>query len=205
MNIEQLKQDFDRDGCLIIPGFLDAEQLAKLEFEATETIKGTDSRIVKGMQRTNPWFADQLNSGKHVELLKTLLDDQLEPSTAAFFDRIPGETEGITPHFDAIGHGSSGATIWIVLDRTDTGNGCLYCVRGTHLNDYDHSLNLPFDVKSEGAIPVEINPGDVAIHNTRTVHWSLANESGRPRRAVSYFYWAASSKPNARRAKAFAT
>tara|TARA_E500000331_G_scaffold101684_1_gene98584 strand:+ start:2756 stop:3286 length:531 start_codon:yes stop_codon:yes gene_type:complete len=176
-----------------------------LELEATKALEGTDLRIVKGMERTNSWFTDQLISGKHVALIKALLEDELEPATAAFFDRIPGETEGITPHFDAIGHGSSGATIWIALDKADTENGCLYYVRGTHKNEYEHSLNLPFDVNSEGAFPVEINPGDLAIHNSRTVHWSLANESGRSRRAVSYFYWAASSKPGVRRAKAFAT
>ena len=205
MNTEQLKKDFDRDGCLVIPGFFDADELARLEHEATETVKDGDARIVKGMQRTNPWFADQLRSGKHVELLKMLLEDELEPSTAAFFDRIPGETSGITPHFDATGHYSAGATIWIALDKADTGNGCMYYARGSHKNQYEHSLDLPFDVDSEGAFPVEVNPGDIAIHNTRTVHWSLANESTRSRRAVSYFYWAASSKPDGRRAKAFAT
>ena len=133
-----------------------------------------------------------------------MLDDDLEPATAGFFDRLSGETTGINPHFDAIGHYSAGATVWIALDKADTGNGCLYYVKGSHKHQYEHSLNLPFDVHSEGAFPVELNPGDMAIHHSRTVHWSLANESERPRRAVTYFYWSASSKPNARRAKAFA-
>ena len=89
MNIEKLKQDFDRDGCLIIPGFLDAEELARLELEATKALEGTDLRIVKGMERTNPWFADQLISGKHVALIEALLKDELEPATAAFLIEFP--------------------------------------------------------------------------------------------------------------------
>ncbi len=202
MNIEQLKQDFDRDGCLVIPGFLNDEELSKLSHEADQTMNRFESGSMKNLQRLNPWFSDQLFGGKHVELLKTLLEDELDPSTAAFFDRIPGETSGITPHFDAIGHGSMGATIWIALDKADTGNGCLYYVRGSHRQEFENNLNLPFDTSSEGAFPVEINPGDAAIHNTRTIHWSLPNESKRSRRAVSYFYWATSSRPHAKKARA---
>ena len=89
-----------------------------------------------------------------------------------------------------------GATIWIALDRADQENGCLRYVRGTHKLDLQSKIGLDFDADSEGAIAVEVNPGDAAIHSALTVHWSEPNRSDRSRKAISYFYWAASSKGN---------
>ena len=80
-----------------------------------------------------------------------------------------------------------GATIWIALDRADEENGCLRYVRGTHKLELPNKMGLDFDADSEGAIAVEVSPGDAAIHSALTVHWSEPNRSDRSRRAISYF------------------
>ena len=197
-NVDQIKRDFLRDGCVIIPGFLSRTELAELR---ARTERCTDVPLSarfgptrKGLQDVDPWFDEQLRHGQQVGLIETLLDDALEPATAGFFDRLPGESKGIPPHFDAIGHRRAGATIWIALDSADEENGCLRYVRGTHRLNLPSRLGLDFDPQSAGAIAVEVDPGDAAIHNTRTVHWSEPNRSDRPRKAITYFYWAASSK-----------
>ena len=124
-----------------------------------------------------------------------LLDDELHPATAAFFDRIPGEETAIEPHFDALGHRRKGATLWIALDDSRKENGCLYYVKGSHKRKYESKLGLTgFDEFTEGAFAVELNPGDAAVHSALTIHWSYPNQSQRSRRGVSFFYSAASSK-----------
>ena len=199
-NVDQIKRDFVRDGCVIIPGFLSRAELSEIQARTERCMREHESvwrgPTRKNLQDIDPWFEEQFRRGRQVGLIETLLDDALDPATAACFDRVPGESRAILPHFDAIGHRREGATIWIALDRADQGNGCLHYVRGTHRLDLPSKLGLDFDTRSEGAIAVEVNPGDAAIHHSLTVHWSEPNRSERSRKAISYFYWAASSKGN---------
>ncbi|MCY4530982.1 MAG: phytanoyl-CoA dioxygenase family protein [Gammaproteobacteria bacterium] len=215
MDTTQYKQDFDRDGFVIIPQFLSADELSVLTKETEQALESIRLKIrkvltpdknvgsiIKNMNKYNPWFSEQLTNGKHVPLIKALLDDELDPANAAFFDRLPGELTGINPHFDAIGHRSKGATIWIALDKADQENGCLYYVKGTHEQELESKIGLDFTPESPGATPVIVNPGDAAIHSALCVHWSSANHSSRTRRAISYFYWAASSKTRVKKPRA---
>ena len=199
-NVDRIKRDFVRDGFVIIPGFLSQAELTEIQARTERCMREHESvwrgPTRKNLQGVDPWFEEQLRRGRQVGLIETLLDDALDPATAAYFDRVPGESKANRPHFDAIGHRRNGATIWIALDRADRENGCLYYVKGTHKLDLPSKLGLEFDGQSEGVIAVEVDPGDAAIHNSLTVHWSEPNRSERPRKAISYFYWAASSKGN---------
>ena len=197
-NVDQIKRDFLRDGCVIIPGFLAREELTELrartEHWMREHVGGSLAKTRKNLQKDDPWFAEQLTRGRQVGLIETLLEDALEPATAAFFDRVPGASprrlrRTMTPLGIAGWVPRSGSP-----DRADQENGCLRYVRGTHKLDLQSRIGLDFDANSEGAIAVEVNPGDAAIHSALTVHWSEPNRSGRSRKAISYFYWAASSK-----------
>jgi len=78
------------------------------------------------------------------------------------------------------------STIDIYLDKTDEENGCIWVVPGTHkqgvidvgtLTD-QHGFDLP------GAIPVVMEPGDVAFHDNGCLHGSKANPSDRQRRII---------------------
>ena len=207
-DITQLRADFQRDGCLILRNFASEQELQeieshlafvwdKLNYERSSSKHSKFAGVIKNMNAVDPWFANQLISGRQASLIRDLLEDDLEPATAAFFERIPGEKAGINPHYDAVGHRRMGATIWIALDQADQQNGCLFYAKGSHTQVFESGLDLQgFDRDTTGAIPIEIKRGDAAIHSSRTVHWSYANNSDRNRRAVSYFYWAANSKPD---------
>ena len=203
MSLEQLKRDFDRDGYVVLRGFLSREELEELRARAKgclrEARRGEEyPGVVKNLNGMDPWFEDQLQRGKQAELISALLEDELEPASAGCFERIPGESSGIKPHIDAIGNRHRGATAWIALDRADRENGCLFYVKGTHRQDLPSVVGLKgFGAESEGAVAIEVEPGDATIHNSRTVHWSEANRSERPRQAITYFYWAASCEGDA--------
>ena len=203
-NLDRMKRDFLRDGYLVSPGVLSQEELSEFRARTEHCMREHESLwrgpTIKNLQGLDPWFEEQLWRGRQVGLIEALLDDALEPATAAYFDRIPGESGANRPHFDAIGHRRDGATIWIALDRADRENGCLHYVGGTHRLNLPSRIGLDFDARNESAVAVEVNPGDAAIHHSRTVHWSEPNRSERPRKAISYFYWAASSKGNGKQA-----
>ena len=203
-DIAETKCEFERDGCAIIRGCLTRAELDELT-ERTEIYLGRRdlgfrdrsrpfAGTLKNLNVDDPWFSDQLHHGKPARIVGALLDDSLDPATAALFDRIPGEKRGIDPHFDAIGHRRRGATLWIALDKADTGNGCLRYARGSHRLRFESKVGLDgFDDDTDGVLKVELEPGDAAVHSSLLVHWSTPNTSGRSRRGISFFYWAASS------------
>ncbi len=203
--VAEITRCYQRDGFVILRGYAtpaEAEELGRHAQASMQRLAAASARageppsdIRKNLQVDSPWLATQLTSGAHVPLMKKLIGDELEPATAAWFDRPPGAKAGINPHIDVVGgSGSEGATIWIALDAADQGNGCLHYGRGSHRMQHPDGIYLDgFDTEAN-AVPIEVEPGDAAIHNALTVHWSGANPSERPRRAVSFFYWGAGSR-----------
>ena len=202
MPLDEVKRRYDQDGFVILRGYLDADEVAELRARAEPVARkllaerapsGSFSNIAKELQKHSPWFAKRLQAGRHVPLVKALIGDELVPATAAWFDRPSGCEEEVAPHIDGIGRDrnpSLGATIWFALDAADTDNGCLHYGPGTHLVEHPTGIPIPgFDTRNATAATVAA--GDAVLHNALTVHWSGANLSQRPRRAVSFFYWGA--------------
>ena len=223
--IAAIKREYDQDGFVILPGYLRGAALEELRDRATRLTadlierqrKGEDlnpwrkgsravkrkghvdfRNIFKSLNRHDAWFDHELRAGRHVPLIEALLEDELLPSSAAWFAKNPGSTGEIAPHRDAIGRppgGLAGATLWIALDPAGPENGCLHYGRGSHRIQYDP--DTPFGelvVDPEAAVAAIVQPGDAVIHSDMTVHWSPGNPTDRPRRAVSFFYYGASKQ-----------
>lgn len=199
----KLRRLFDKDGFVVIKDFLNPDELRELVSQTNryldtigyEALSETSSKRAfggtrKNLQHVSPWFDQELRSGKPYLFVKNLLDSELKPATAAYFERIPGEEAGIDPHYDAIGHRSWGATIWIALDSARINNGCLYYASESHRVEYPSEIGISdFDKSADYATAIEIDPGDAAVHSSLTVHWSNPNRSQDKRRAISFFYW----------------
>lgn len=201
-DMDSLRDTFERDGFVVMRGYLKHEELAELRentdqylkcINYTRSAESADGRKFggtrKNLQKVLPWFDVQLRAGRPFETVHSLLNAELKAMTAAYFERVPGESEGIAPHFDSIMDRGPGATIWISLDRARTTNGCLYYARGSHKEVHPSRIGLEyFDESNPSAVAAELNPGDAAIHSSLTVHWSNPNKSQYPRRGISYFY-----------------
>lgn len=100
------------------------------------------------------------------------------------------------PHtnFDVVGCG-------IPLDPSNRDNGCLLVIPGTHKlpvlshrDEHGEFVGLITDTPAVGgydparAVPVELEPGDMSIHNAMVVHGSLTNQSGQQRRLLIFEY-----------------
>ena len=215
--IAAIKRDYDRDGFVILRDYLRERALEDLRERATRLAGDLRSRrpkrdlrgsvpgpgrrfgdVFKGLQTHDAWFDHELKAGRHVPLIKALIEDEPVPGTAAWFTKRPGSMAEIGPHRDAIGRPpglEAGATIWIALDSADPENGCLHYGRGSHRHEYGYGIPIPgFDVNDGTAVPANVQPGDAVIHSSLTVHWSGTNPTDRPRRAVSFFYWGASDQ-----------
>jgi Phytanoyl-CoA dioxygenase (PhyH) len=97
-------------------------------------------------------------------------------------------------------------TVWVALDRSDVGNGCLRVIPGSHrdkkLHDHLHEdrtdlvLNQrmadgTFDETQ--AVDLELDPGQMSMHDVYMIHGAAANHSSRRRTGVALRYMPASS------------
>ena len=210
-DLADIEHRYQQDGFVVLRGYLRDPKLAELRQRADALATallakrgngGKDApfaNVLKNLNRAHPWFASELGGGDHLPLMRTLLGSELTPASAAWFNRPPGSAERIEPHVDGVGRpriGPVGATIWIALDATNVGNGCLHYARGSHKVAYPSGLPIPgFDTATADAVAIEAAAGDAVIHSALTVHWSGPNPSENPRRAVSYFYWADAPQP----------
>ncbi len=92
-------------------------------------------------------------------------------------------------------------SVWIALDPVTTANGCMRFIPGSHRQQelYRHHeskrdnlvLNLELDqdqFDEADAVNVELEPGQMSLHDVRLIHGSLANSSGQRRAALIMRY-----------------
>ena len=79
-------------------------------------------------------------------------------------------------------------TCWTAVTRSFIENGCIWLIPGSHKrglidhtrNEADSSTDATLE-NEDGAIPAEMQPGQVAVFSSLTLHKSGANTSSEPR------------------------
>ena len=97
-------------------------------------------------------------------------------------------------------------TVWVALDRSDIGNGCLRVIPGSHagkvLHEHLHEdrtdlvLNQRLSAGTfdeAKAVDLELDPGQMSMHDVYMIHGAAANRSPRRRAGVALRYMPASS------------
>jgi ectoine hydroxylase-related dioxygenase (phytanoyl-CoA dioxygenase family) len=97
-------------------------------------------------------------------------------------------------------------SVWIAIDPVSTANGCMRFIPRSHLQNelYRHHvtdrkdlvLNLELDrdqFDEAQAVNVELEPGQMSLHDVRLIHGSLSNTSGQRRAALIMRYMPATS------------
>jgi hypothetical protein len=99
-------------------------------------------------------------------------------------------------------------TVWLALDSSDEGNGCMYVVPRSHdkgFSEYysvDPDKNLfmteirkgQFDEKK--AVPLVLAEGEASLHHAKLIHGSPANTSTRRRMGYTMRYIASTTRLN---------
>lgn len=153
MNYDQYKTQFDRDGFVIIRGFLDAGELAKLKGELDRYIRDivpglSDAHAfyqdrerpetLKQMQHmaaNDPFFETYRSHPKWKALAETLIGEPAAAQEPEWFNKPPGTEHPTPPHQDNYYFNLKPPhvlTIWMALDHVDAENGCLRYVAGSH-------------------------------------------------------------------------
>jgi ectoine hydroxylase-related dioxygenase (phytanoyl-CoA dioxygenase family) len=97
-------------------------------------------------------------------------------------------------------------TVWVALEESKVANGCLRVIPGSHRSRrlYDHlhedrtdlTLNqrmAPGTFDEGSAVDVELEPGEMSLHDVYMIHGARANTSERRRTGVALRYMPSTS------------
>lgn len=100
----------------------------------------------------------------------------------------------------------STCTLWLAIDNSDRGNGCLQVIPGSHKEKtyFDHKTETRSDIVLNQAIDdprvknmkteyVELEAGQLSLHDVFLVHGSSPNTSGRRRTGFTVRYMPSTS------------
>ena len=92
-------------------------------------------------------------------------------------------------------------SVWIAVDAATTENGCLRVIPGSHrrarLGAHDHNdapgLSLPLEIRpneydERTARDIELEAGQISLHDVFLIHGSEPNRSSHPRRGMTLRY-----------------
>jgi hypothetical protein len=91
------------------------------------------------------------------------------------------------------GDGMEVVTIWLAVDASDQGNGCMQVIPGSHTHGYSQydpvpegeavftSTIRPGTFAESRAVPCILAQGEYSLHHAKTIHGSAANTSERRR------------------------
>lgn len=202
---------FDRDGYLVLRNRVPQEMIERLSDAADDSIsKGlrlhgsleqseryaysiTESdqyviRVNDLFREDDPIFLELLGSEPITGIARSLAGENFLPVYDSLVVRNGGDEQEIRWHRD-MGHDRSGrvCTVGVYLDASHRGDGALRVLPGTQSLPGD--LCVFEDEVNEGKrryVEIEMNPGDVLIHDVMVVHGSAPVREQLRRRTV-YF------------------
>lgn len=150
---EQLKASFDRDGYVLLRGYLSLDEAAEVDAKVRRFIAEvlptapettafyedpSDPASIKRLQNMtdlDPWFRDLFYQDRFIGLAGRLLGEPAVASNLQWFNK-PARVGGVTPpHQDGFYfmlEPNEAITLWLALDDMDQANGCIRYVPGSH-------------------------------------------------------------------------
>jgi phytanoyl-CoA hydroxylase len=205
--VRELNQRFERYMRDIVPT-MPANNAFYEEKGRPETLK-----YASCLEQFDPYFGELMNSDRFRGLSEGLLGDDVVSKHVEWFNKCSRIGKETPPHQDGYYYRidpNEGTHFWMALDPVDEGNGCIRYVVGSHrkgLREHQRSTaTLGFSQKLADygpedealAEPMIMQPGDLLVHHTLTIHRADPNTSDRERRAMAMVYYAARAKPDLR-------
>jgi phytanoyl-CoA hydroxylase len=156
MTTLDLRGTLDRDGFVVIPGFLAGSELSHLNENLDRYVRDvvpalpdadaffedkSQPETLKQLQRMgcDAYFEAYRNHPRWVQAAEQVLGEAALAEQPEWFNKPPGTRHVTPPHQDNYYFCLKPAqviTIWLALDQVDAENGCLRYVAGSHLEGY---------------------------------------------------------------------
>lgn len=153
-NKQKLKEAFDKDGYLFLPGFLSSEEMTALNTKLFSFIQErvpsfpaehafyedkNDPSTLKQLfelHTYDPYFKELLDQSKFRELAENVLEEAVIAKNLEYFNKPPQIGKPTPPHQDNyyfMLSPPSAVTMWLALEKVDEANGCVRYIKGSHL------------------------------------------------------------------------
>jgi ectoine hydroxylase-related dioxygenase (phytanoyl-CoA dioxygenase family) len=206
---------FDENGFVICKNVLHAEELENFRAESQRLIAEiqaggpADKKCGRGPEGI-PYYLNYLHSNSNDfslrllahpfvgDLLTRMVGADFIPCYEALVFKLPGNGSSVPWHRDGNAHAGAERifNIDIYPDRSTIDNSCVWAVPGSHLWEPEKAREWvkrgQKDFDLPGAVPAELDPGDVLLHNVKVLHGSTVNKSSELRRVVYFDNRAAS-------------
>lgn len=218
MDLADLSQTYARDGCLRVPGLLDAGALAEVRREldryTREVVPGlpegdrtfeADGKAVRNlwrMERHSAFFDRIARDPRVLGLVRVLVRGEPVLMGVETFSKPAKVGSAVPPHQDNAYFCQSppdALTVWIALDPATEANGPVLYLKGSHRGGTRPHRPSGVAGNSMGLVslpdhdPADVfrgtlEPGDALIHHCEAIHWSEPNRSDRPRCGLLLVY-----------------
>lgn len=205
---EDQVNEYHRDGFFAPIPCLSADETAmfRTKFEAYEATHEGWYEMSKGQKLylLQTWARDLGCHPKILDAVEDVMGPNLMVWGLSLFVKDAQSPSYVSWHQDSTYWGLSKpnvTTAWIALSPANKQSGCMKMMPGTHKWDQvahrdtlakenllTRGQEIDVDVDEKDAVYLEIEPGEISLHNIRTVHASAPNQSNHRRIAIAIRY-----------------
>jgi len=148
------KKNFEKDGYVFLPGFLDKKEVDEINNRLTHFINDKvpgmpfnhvfyedkdDPSTLKQLQDIHvhdPFFAGILTGSRFEKIAEVLLGEKVIGKNLEYFNKPPKIGKPTPPHQDGyyfMLNPPQAVTMWMALENVDEETGCVRYIRGSHL------------------------------------------------------------------------
>ena len=200
--------DFERDGFVApLRVLTDGEAAAyRRRFEDYERSHDGWYRLSKGqkLHLLQTWVCELVRNERILDAVEDVLGPDLMCWGTSLFIKNAREPHYVSWHQDSTYWGLDKpdvVTAWVALSPATRESGCMKMMPGSHVVDQiphrdtlaEHNLltrgqEVAVEVDESEAVYVELAPGEISLHNVRTVHASEPNRTDERRIGVALRY-----------------
>ena len=143
------------------------------------------------------WLNDLMREPGILDSVEALIGPDILVWQSGFFVKKPGDGGFVSWHQDSTYWGLSSPDVvsaWIAFTPSNSANGCMRVVPGSHLRDQlphadtfadgnmlSRGQEVAVEVDEHDALDVVLEPGEMSLHHVRIIHGSKANMGTQPR------------------------
>lgn len=200
--------NYHRDGFIAPIRALDEAETAdfRKKFEAYEAAHEGWYEMSKGQKLylLQTWARDLGRHPKILDAVEDVMGPNLMVWGLSLFIKDANSPSYVSWHQDSTYWGLSKpdvVTAWIALSPANRKSGCMKMMPGTHKWDQlahkdtlakenllTRGQEIEVDVNEDDAVYLELEPGEISLHNIRTVHGSAPNQSDERRIGIAVRY-----------------
>jgi phytanoyl-CoA hydroxylase len=206
----KLKQEYDEAGFCIARNAIDAglaaEMVAHVHWLCEKHPDVRPERLGHGLMVDDPFMHRLVTDDRLVDIAAQFLGPNVAMFAAHYIAKKPGTGQAVQWHQD----GSywplepmEVATLWVAGSDSTIATGCMRVLPGTQnsrmlkrsemvdLDPDKYVLGIGIrsdDIDDAEAVDIELNAGDISIHNPTIIHGSNANTSDRWRVGLTLRY-----------------